>query len=292
MNFKWLIVLFISSLFLQACAEEQELNTFIVESPLLEMADIEEDYFWVSNPGLPNYALVKSPMISAIDFLEEGHVLEFDFINPEKIKGVLIDVESKMEISLQVGEYEEYFNLDKGINKLKFNVDQVTDTVLLTAISVKNKKAKVKDVLFETFEKVEEQVYQSFIEKEAGIIDFTQAVDWSSDPEDNLNYMDEFLKEFPFSYWHYYVRVIDFNQLLETPEKWIGHPVLICGPIESVDSEMDLNRVVVKNGLLEVPVIIYFDEKIKNEDLMNTVAVFLGFDEGLIFYSQSYSLDR
>lgn len=115
------------------------------------------------------------------------------------------------------------------------------------------------------------------------MIDFTLAVDWTHDSKENLNFVDELLERYPFNNWHYYVTAIDFNQLVKTPEVWLGYPVFLSGPVDHHEKEAHLNKVHIKNGLLDVPVIVYIDGEVDLEACINTVGVFLGYEDGLIF---------
>jgi hypothetical protein len=122
-------------------------------------------------------------------------------------------------------------------------------------------------------------------------MDFSHAVDWFDYPRDNLNHMDDLIKMYPFNNWHYYVSPVDFIQLKENANKWIGHPVVIGGTILKVEEDADYIKTTVQNGFIESPLIIYSYETINDQGSLNTLGVFLGYEGGLIFFSPGDSRD-
>lgn len=291
MKTKWIMLVFVHLMLLQSCTKEPQFNISNSISSLEESIDHEEEYFWLSSSGLPNYALVESLDNLSMD-LEEGKALDFNFLNPEKLKGLLIEVNSKMDIHVQVGDYQKTLSLNEGVNEFELDLENIGTKVSLTPEKIKKNKAQINMLLFESYKSVDEAVYQAYYEKEAGIIDFTRAVDWSNDPRDNLSYIDDLIKIYPFKNWNYFVRPVDFNKLVKEADKWIGRPVVISGPIEGVEEDADFKKLYIKNGFIETPLILYSDKDISNQDCINTIGVFLGYDDGLIFFSQGNSNDQ
>ena len=285
MKTKWIMLVFVQLIFLQSCTKEPQLNMSFSISSLEERVDHEEEFFWLSSSGLPNYALVESLDNLSMN-LEEGKTLAFNFVDPEKLKGLVIKVNSKMDIHVQVGDSQKTFSLNEGVNEFELDFENIGTQVGLTPVKIDKNKAQIEMILFESYERVDETVYQAYLEKEAGIIDFTHAVDWSNNPMENLKNINNLLKLYPFNNWHYFVKTVDFNKLVTETEAWIGHPVVISGPIDGVEDDAGLKKLYIKNGFLETPLILYLDKDIKDEDSINTIGVFLGYEDGLIFYSQ------
>ena len=290
MKIKWIILVFVHMILLQACTKEPQLNMSYSISSLEESIVHEEEYFWLSSSGLPNYAVVET--LDNLDInLEEGKALDFNFVSPEKIKGILIEVDSKMDIRVQTGDYQKTFSLIEGVNEFELDLEKINMQVYLTPEKIEKDKAHIEELLFETYERVDEGVYQAYFEKEARIMEFRHAVDWSNKPMENLSYIYDLIKVYPFQNWHFFVRPIDFNKLIEEADKWIGYPVVISGPIEGVEEAAEYKKLYIQNGFLERPLIVYSDKDINDQASINTIGVFLGYEDGLIFFSQLDSND-
>lgn len=110
MKIKWVMFILVLLTFLQSCTNNSqlELKNQVMTLPQ-EMAE-EAPEFWLSSVGLPQYALIESPEILDMIVLEEGHPLDFNFAHPEKLKGLMIDVASKMEIRLEVEDKELFLS--------------------------------------------------------------------------------------------------------------------------------------------------------------------------------------